>query len=116
MLSRFKDMPPNPEFPLSEDAMEKVMHVALQIDENTMLMGADSFSTPEHQLVSGNNFSFAVDVKSTEQADQLFARLSEGGEVTMPMSQMFWGSYFGTCKDKFGINWMVSHEPQQSSP
>ena len=51
-----------------------------------------------------------MNAESREQCDDLFAKLSEGGTVTMPPQEMFWGAYFGNWKDRFGINWMVNHE------
>lgn len=44
----------------------------------------------------------------------MFNALSEGGTVTMPLGDMFWGAYFGSCIDKFGVNWMVNHETPSS--
>jgi PhnB protein len=38
----------------------------------------------------------------------LFAGLSHEGKITMPLQDVFWGAYFGSCTDKFGINWMVN--------
>jgi PhnB protein len=61
-------------------------------------------------LHPGNNFSLSVNAESKEEADRLHAGLSAGGEVHMPMGDQFWGSYFGMCKDKFGIQWMISFE------
>ncbi|WP_202796544.1 VOC family protein [Thermophagus xiamenensis] len=48
-----------------------------------------------------------IATSSTDEADRLFKKLSEGGKVTMPMEKTFWGAYYGTFTDKFGINWMV---------
>ena len=82
------------------------MHVSLPIGSG-VLMGSDrgSFGPP---IVTGNNFSLSVAPDSKEEADSLFAKLSDGGQVTMPMQDMFWGSYYGMCTDKFGINWMIN--------
>ncbi|HEX8315439.1 MAG TPA: VOC family protein, partial [Flavisolibacter sp.] len=48
-----------------------------------------------------------------EEANTLFSRLSDGGRVTVPLSKMFWGAYFGMLTDKFGIQWMVSFDEKQ---
>ena len=58
----------------------------------------------------GTNFSLSYAPGSREETDQLFAKLSEGGTVSMPLGDMFWGSYFGSCTDKFGINWMLNFD------
>jgi uncharacterized glyoxalase superfamily protein PhnB len=54
----------------------------------------------------GNNVYINLDTDSREQTDQLFNALSKGGQVSMPLRNMFWGAYFGSCTDKFGVQWM----------
>lgn len=109
-MGRFKDMPPMDGKSVPENEKEKIMHVSLPIGNNSILMGSDSSEAFGHATVIGNNFSISVNAGTDEQADQLFNGLSAGGQVTMPMSKTFWGSYFGMLTDKFGIQWMVSHE------
>ncbi len=106
MLSTFGESPD--EMSVPEELKEAVMHVSLPIG-NGVLMGSDN--APEAPpLAVGNNFSLSVEAESRDHADQLLARLSVGGAVTMPMDVTFWGAYFGMCSDRFGINWMVVHE------
>ncbi|MDE0693516.1 MAG: VOC family protein [Gammaproteobacteria bacterium] len=106
MLSTFGESPEDMGVP--EELKDAVMHVSLPIGKS-VLMGSDN--TPEGPpLAAGNNFSLSVDAESRDHADQLLARLSAGGTVTMPMDVTFWGAYFGMCSDRFGINWMVVHE------
>ena len=62
-------------------------------------------------LVQGTNVHIMIRPDSREEADTLFKRLSEGGSVDMPMQDMFWGDYFGSFSDKFGIKWMISYGP-----
>ena len=97
------------DMPVSEEEKERVMHVALPIGSST-LMGSDSssFGPP---LSVGNNFSLSIDAEGRQQCDELFAKLSDGGSVIMPLADMFWGDYFGQCTDRFGVNWMVSYTP-----
>ncbi len=98
--------------PIAQGQEDQVMHVALPVG-NSVLMGSDSttFGPP---LEIGNNFSISVEAESREQAETLHAALSEGGAVTMPMEDQFWGAYFGMCTDRFGINWMLVYElPQE---
>ncbi|WP_432264591.1 VOC family protein [Autumnicola lenta] len=45
---------------------------------------------------------------SKEEADKLFNSLSHEGEIELPISEQFWGSYYGICLDKFGVNWKIS--------
>lgn len=114
-VGRFKDMPPQEGMPPIPDEMaNRIMHISLPIGEDSILMGSDTGGEWAPDLVQGNNFSISVDADSKEDADRLFSGLSAGGNVTMPMADTFWGSYFGMCTDKFGINWMVSYsQPQE---
>jgi PhnB protein len=106
MMMRFKDSPP--EYRGASGEEEKIMHVSLPVG-GSVLMASDM---PEQygKTTAGNNFSISVSTKSKEEADQIFNGLSAGGQATMPMSNTFWGSYFGMLKDKYDIQWMVSYD------
>jgi PhnB protein len=84
------------------------MHVALPLNERTILMASDCVPSAGHVLKEGNNMYITIMPDSREEADRLFAGLSAGGIVEMPMADMFWGDYFGSFKDKFSIQWMIS--------
>jgi len=60
-------------------------------------------------LTVGNNNYISLHPDSREEADRLFAGLSQGGEIEMPMEDQFWGDYFGSFKDKYGVCWMINH-------
>ena len=119
-LGRFGDMPPQEGMPpLPEEVKNKIMHMSLVMADGTTLMGSDFIEGFGPAPVIGNNFSLSVDTSSKEEADKVFAGLSEGGQVTMPLSDTFWGAYFGMWVDKFGINWMVNYDDpakQQKHP
>lgn len=113
-LGRFNEMPPQPgQKPMPESDGNKIMHVSLPISKETVLMGSDTGGEWASSFKQGNNFSISVNAESKEAADRFFAQLSAGGRPTMPMSNTFWGSYFGMLTDKFGINWMVSYSEQK---
>ena len=101
------------EMGVAEDDMDKVMHVTYPIG-SSVLMGSDVPSPFGPPPTQGNNFSISYAVSSREEADGLFAKLSEGGQVSMPMTKMFWGSYFGSLTDKYGIGWQLDAEHGQS--
>jgi len=107
-VGRFKEMPPDPRFKLSEGDMEKIMHISLPIGKNSILMGSDTAAEWSSSFRVGNNFSISITTESKDEADRLFQELSINGKVTMPMNQTFWGSYFGILSDQFEINWMIS--------
>jgi len=88
------------------DKKEQIMHVSLPIGAST-LMGSDAPFSPEPLI--GTNFSISVNPDSREQCEKLFAGLSDGGEVTIPLQETFWGAYYGMCTDRFGVNWMFNY-------
>lgn len=106
-ISYFKDMPENPNHKVSEADKNKVMHVALPIGD-TVLMGSDVGGDWEAQHNAGNNFSISIAIDDKEKAKVLFEKLSENGQVTMPLADAFWGAYFGMLTDQFGIGWMIN--------
>jgi PhnB protein len=77
------------------------------------LMGSDSSEVFGQVTNIGNNFSVSIFTDTIEEADRLFAGLSEGGQVTMPLAKTFWGAYYGSWTDKFGVNWMVNVDLNQ---
>jgi len=110
-IGRFAEMPPQENIPpVSPDMANKIMHVSLPISKETLLMGSDTDGEWAPEYKQGNNFSISVNADSREEADKLFAALSDGGLVTMPMAETFWGAYFGMCTDGFGVNWMISFD------
>jgi PhnB protein len=109
MMSRFGEMPPDPEYPIDDAHKDRIMHVTLPIGGETVLMGSDTMPGMSPQLKQGNNFSISVATESREEADRMFAALAEGGTVTMPQADTFWNSYFGMCRDRFGVQWMVDY-------
>jgi len=108
-VGKFKDMPPQEGMPpMSEEMGEKIMHISLPISKETSIMGSDTGGEWAPNFTQGNNFSISINAESKEEADRLFNGLAEGGKITMPLSNVFWGDYFGMLEDKFGINWMMS--------
>lgn len=84
------------------------MHVALPILGGHVLMGTDAPETMGFRLVRGNNVYISLEIDTRAEADRLFGGLSAGGEVETPMQDMFWGAYFGSFTDRFGIRWMIN--------
>ena len=109
-LERYNTMPPQEGMPpIPPEMGEQIMHVSFPIGNGTVIMGSDSGGDWAPALAQGNNFAISLDTDIRDEADRLFAGLSAGGNVTMPMNETFWGSYFGMFTDKFGISWMISH-------
>lgn len=113
-IGKFKDMPADENCPPpSAEEADRIMHVSLPLG-NTVLMGSDSTSQ-SGDVVIGTNFSVSINTDSRAEADKLFNGLSAGGNAFMPMSDTFWGAYFGMFTDKFGINWMVNFDENPQS-
>jgi PhnB protein len=106
-----RDVPTDPsQPPLPEDEKDAVMHVALPILNGHMIMGTDMLKSMGHELIIGNNTTINLEPDTREETERLYASLSEGGDPKQcaPLSDMFWGSYWGSCLDKFGIRWMFN--------
>lgn len=113
-ISRIRDVPPGPDQPpLSEKERDYVMHVALPILAGHVLMGTDAIESMG-PFEAGNNFSINLEPDTRVEAERLFAALSAGGQVGMPLTDMFWGAYWGSFVDKFGVRWMINcYEPKK---
>jgi PhnB protein len=105
-----RDVPADPsQPPLSEHEQNAVMHVELPILGGGVIMGTDLLESHGHQLTIGNGVTINLEPDTREEGDRLFAALSEGGQVTMPLTDMFWGDRFGTIIDRYGIPWMFNY-------
>lgn len=110
-IERFGSIPHSPEHPpIAEEIKKMVLHVELPILGNHILMGTDAPKEMGFTLTKGNNMHICLEPETREEADRLFHELSEGGQVTMPMADMFFGAYFGEFSDKYGINWMINFQ------
>jgi len=110
-IQRFGEIPPetgNP--PVAEAIKNMVLHVQLPITGNHILMATDAPKEMGFDLVSGNNMHICIEPESRDEAKRIFDELSKGGNVTMPLEDMFFGAYFGEFTDKYGINWMINHQ------
>lgn len=98
---------------LSEEEKNRIMHISLPLGGGIFLMASDILPSAGHTFRKGNQTYVMLDVDTKEEADRLFKGLSEGGEVEMGMEDMFWGAYFGSFTDKFGILWMIHCETKK---
>jgi len=106
-ITRFRDMADT--MGADGDDLDKIAHVGLPLNDNTVLMGTDLLESMGQKLTVGNNFSITLDAESAEEAEALFDKLSEGGNVRMPLMETEWAEKYGDCIDKFGIHWMVNY-------
>lgn len=105
---RFKDMPMEGVKIPKEDE-DKIMHIALPLGHDDVLMASDTLESLGMKLNPGNNVYLSAHAESKAEADGIFGALSAGGAVEMPLADQPWGDYYGSLKDKFGVWWMVSY-------
>ena len=110
-IMRFKDNPACGN--IAETDQNRIMHIALPITKDTVLMATDSLESMGQKLTVGNNFYICLAPDSKGEADRLFNELSAGGKVEMPIQDMFWGAYWGSFADRFGVQWMINYDTNQ---
>lgn len=94
---------------LSEKERNRIMHISLPISKDIILMASDILPSMGHKLKKGNNLYISLHPESKEEADRIFYELSEGGAIEMPIEDQFWGDYYGSFEDKFGVKWMINY-------
>ena len=108
-ITRHKDVPTSDGQPdASDEDKNLIMNIALPILGGHLLMGTDAPESMGFTLIKGNNVYISLHPDTRREADAIFAALSDGANVEMPMEDQFWGDYFGSLVDKFGVNWMVN--------
>lgn len=105
-IIRFKELA-SPEFQIPEAEAEKLMRIVLPISKDSMLIGNDVPSFMGKVNEQENRSKILVTTETKEEADKLFTGLSAGGQVEYPMGDSAWGSYYGSFRDKYGIEWMI---------
>ena len=108
-VTRFSDMP-EMAANLPEADKSKIMHIALPINKDVMLMGTDALESQGHTVTNGTTISLAITPDSKEDGERLFKALSAGGSVEVPYDKAPWGAWFGMFNDKYGIKWMVNFD------
>jgi PhnB protein len=106
---RFKDLE-GPEFPIPENDANKIMRIVLPIGGNTLIAN----DVPESMgpvNENENRSKISVSTESRAEADKIFAGLTVGGTIEMPLGDSPWSTYFGMFRDKFGIEWTVEFDP-----
>lgn len=99
----FGDMPDGP--PMPDDAKGLIANICLKVGES-MLMGSDCPPGVPFETMQG--CAVAIGIEGAANAERVFAVLSQGGTVTMPIRETSWAERFGMLTDRFGIKWMVN--------
>ncbi|WP_163100070.1 VOC family protein [Peribacillus alkalitolerans] len=106
-IMTFGENPPNPEYPLPEEAKNLVMHTRLNIDGSNVMF-SDTF--PGMPFIEGNNVTLALISKDIEFLTSVFNQLKEGGKIGMELQETFWSKLYGQVTDKFGIHWQINFD------
>ncbi|OFX24348.1 MAG: glyoxalase [Bacteroidetes bacterium GWA2_31_9b] len=108
-ISRFSDIPSTEKMPPLPDADKNlVMHIALPILGGHVIMGTDAPESMGFKVNFGNNVYINLEPDTRVETKRLFNALSAGGTVEQDLQEMFWGDYYGSCKDKYGVQWMFN--------
>lgn len=108
-IARFGDIPPQDSMPPMSDALKNlVMHIELPITGGHVLMGTDAPEEMGFKVNFGNNIYINLEPDTRKETKRLFELLSADGKIEMELQDMFWGAYFGSCKDKYGVQWMLN--------
>lgn len=102
------DAPGMEEIP--EDEKNRVMHVCLQISPDLKIMASDTLPSMGHVYKPGNNNYISLDMESLDEAKRIYAGLSQDGTIEMELQKTFWGAYFASFTDQFGIGWMINYD------
>jgi PhnB protein len=109
-VTRFKDMGDMPGMDKMPEAdKNKLMHIALRIGKDDLLMATDAVEAMGHKVTPGNNFYIQLEADSVEEAERLFGRLAEGGKVETALDPTGWAERYGSLADKYGVQWMVNY-------
>jgi len=107
MIMRYKECPeaPPPGM-IPANWGDKIMHSSFKVGSN-IVMASDGCG----EAGKFEGFSLSIAVNTEAEAKKIFAALSEGGKVEMPLTKTFWSPCFGMLEDKFGVGWMISVTP-----
>ena len=105
-ITTYGDMPEEMNIP--DEVKDLVAHGAITVGSN-QIMATDKVDLWHKDYKGIHGVSMQLEIKTVDEATRLFEAFSgDGGSVTMPLGPTFWAEAFGTCTDKFGVDWMIS--------
>lgn len=108
-ITRLGDSPEQPgQRPLTAAEKAMVIHIVLPIVGGHLIMGADVPEALGYKMVAGDNVNLNLEPDTVAEAERLFKALSAGGKVETPFQKMFWGAWYASFTDRYGIHWMVN--------
>lgn len=110
-ITRFGDIPADPNYPVAEEDKNKIMNTTIMINEDTMLLGSDCLESFNQKVNFGNSTYVMLDTASADEAKDLYAKLAVDSKLMeMELGETFWAEQFASFQDKFGIFWMINFE------
>lgn len=115
-IMRIGDNPSPPGAPeMSAADKQLIMHMEVTILAGHVLQGTDMVESMGHELRLGNNVTITLDPDTRAETEALYTALAEGATDVTPLADMFWGAYWGTFQDRYGVRWMFNcYEPAPS--
>jgi PhnB protein len=95
-----------------ESMKDKILHAVFESGDLKFMV---SDCPPGVSVHEGNQVSLSINFNDLDSIEKTFTALSQGGMVTMPMQDTFWGARFGMTKDKFGVHWMFNHDKKPAN-
>jgi PhnB protein len=108
-IQRFGEMA-GPGSDMPDSLKQRVMHGRLKLGPGAVLI---SDTDPSRGEVAGNNVRVCLELDDADDLRRKFDALAVGGNVTLPVQDMFWGATFGMLVDAFGVPWMFNHTKPQ---
>lgn len=105
-IMTFKDAPPDPDFPIPEEAKNRIMHTFLNICGSRVMF---SDTLPSNPVTIGNHVTITVISNSVDKIKSYYEKLKQGAKVNMELQETFWSKCYCALTDKFGIEWQLSH-------
>ncbi|WP_068784206.1 VOC family protein [Paenibacillus phocaensis] len=112
---KFRDIPQDPHYPMPENELNMIMESSLQFAGGKIMMSdiLPSMKASTGELITGNNVLISLINDDKPTLETYFHRLSDGGQVIMPLSQYPWSSCFGLLVDRFGVSWKFNGDADQ---
>ncbi len=107
MRMQYKDAPPPMQNDITKASADWIMHIALKTNLGLTIQGSDR-PTAYGPVRRGDGFFINLTVDSAEDAKKIYAGLSEGGKIEMPLEKTFWAELFAMFADKYGVQWMIN--------
>jgi PhnB protein len=88
------------------DQKNAILHARMNLGD-AEIMASD---VPAERFQPMRSVYLSLMVDSIDEAERIYALLSDGGQIFMPMEETFFAFRFAMLRDKFGTSWMILHE------